>query len=116
MTGSSDNGVYDDLRFQASLTLKRLQPRLDAFWSESGAAEKRREDFQHRLDGHWTELFGLLFRLYGARYDFFYHLECLLLTAARAWAERPDELCELDRRRINEPDWFESERVVGGAL
>ncbi|MFN3164052.1 MAG: alpha-amylase family glycosyl hydrolase, partial [Pseudohongiellaceae bacterium] len=51
-----------------------------------------------------------------SRYDFFFHIEHVLLTAARAWAERREELCELDRHRINEPNWFQSERINGGAL
>ena len=61
-------------------------------------------------------MFSLLYDLYGSRYDFFYHLEQILLTAVRAWANRPESLREIDRHRINEPEWFDSERVVGGAL
>eukprot|EP00913_Durusdinium_trenchii_P010937 g10266.t1 len=64
----------------------------------------------------WPELFELFFQLYGSRYDFFYHVEQILMTAARAWAQRPGELRHVDEHRINEPNWFESEKVTGGAL
>ncbi len=60
--------------------------------------------------------FTLLFELYGSRYDFFYHLEQILLTAVRGWANRPESLRAIDRHRMNEPEWFNSERMVGGAL
>ena len=43
-------------------------------------------------------------------------MEQILSVAARAWANRPDELCQIDLHRINEPHWFQSERIVGGAL
>jgi amylosucrase len=65
---------------------------------------------------HWSETFSLLHQLYGTRYDFFYHLEQILLTAAEAWITRPESLRAVDRHRVIEPDWFESEKVVGGAL
>ncbi len=68
------------------------------------------------MDEHWRPLFRLLFQLYGSRYDFFFHLEQVLLTAAQAWADRPEDLRGIDHHRINEPDWFVSEKIVGGAL
>ena len=61
-------------------------------------------------------MFTLLLDLYGSRYDFFYHLEQILCTAAHAWSNRSETLREIDRHRINEPEWISSERIVGGAL
>ena len=72
--------------------------------------------FEHRLNHEWPKLFGLLFQLYGSRYDFFFHLEQILLTAARSWAARPESLKKLDEHRIHEPNWIQSETLVGGAL
>ena len=106
----------NDIHFKAELTLARLQPRLDEVWQLCPLDERGREVFQARLEEHWPELFGLLYQLYSGRYDFFFHLEQILLTAARAWAQRADDLRELDAHRINQPDWFLSEKVVGGAL
>ena len=78
--------------------------------------ESRWHEFEKRLEQHWPALFRLLLKLYGSRYDFFFHLEELLLTALRADGERNEYLCYLDQHRVNEPDWFLSEQIVGGAL
>ena len=116
MIGSSENGEYDDISFKADLTLDRLQPRLAEVWQQQGIDAAKLRTFDARLRTHWHPLFQLLYRLYGTRYDFFYHIEQVLLTAAKAFANRPDELSALDRHRTNEPDWFQSEKIVGGAL
>lgn len=118
-SGGAANGAPEapgGIRFEADLSMRRLMPRLQAFWDETGIDERLRHEFELRLKEQWHRLFRLLFGLYGSRYDFFYHLEQILLTAARAWAERSETLREIDRHRINEPDWFSSEKIVGGAL
>ncbi len=89
---------------------------MDQAWQDFEVSEDLRAEFEDRLEQYWEELFGLLLKLYGDRYDFFYHLEQILLTAAKAWAERPENLRAIDRRRIHDPDWFQSQNVVGGAL
>jgi amylosucrase len=103
-------------QFEAELSWQRLQPRVVRVWQEEGGDEVKWAEFRQRLEEHWPPLFDLLLQLYGSRYDFFYHLEQVLVTAARAWMQRPEELCQLDRHRIIEPDWFLAEQVVGGAL
>jgi len=105
-----------DVPTEALLTRRRLQPRLDALWQSSGADEVIVEEFESRLEEVWPRLFRLLLELYGDRYDFFYHLEQILITAAESWIERPEDLKKLDRHRIYEEDWFRSEKMVGGAL
>ncbi len=109
-------GARSAIRFKADLSLQRLQPRLDDVWNSALADDKLKHEFEVRLAEYWPELFELLFDLYGERYDFFYHLEQILVTAAQAWLHRPQALRELDRHRINEPEWFASEKIVGGAL
>ncbi len=116
MIGSNENGAPDDIAFNADLTLQRLQPRLDEVWRASQIDEHKRHEFELRLNTHWRPLFKTLFQLYSSRYDFFFHVEQVLTAAARAWADRSEELCELDRHRIIEPDWVQSEKIVGGAL
>ena len=116
---AKSNRAGDDsigLDFEAQLSLRRLMPRLAEHWQHKGVSPELAHEFEVRLDQYWNRLFGLLFNLYGARYDFFYHLEQILLTAATSWAERPQELREIDRQRMYDPDWFASEQVVGGAL
>jgi len=99
-------------------SLSRLLPRLDDIFDsrpDTGVAH-RRQAFEERLHRHWKPLFRLLVNLYGWHYDFYYHLEQILISTARAWLERPEVLKELDVRREENPDWFLSQEVVGGVL
>jgi amylosucrase len=102
------------VRQQAEVSLERLWPRL-ATLSEQ-AAPGQWQAFEARLRREWERLFGLLYDLYGGNYDFFYHLEQLLLAAGRSWLDRADWLKQLDARREAEPEWFQSQRMVGGVL
>jgi glycosidase len=95
---------------EAMRTLERLLPRIEPMLR--GSLDIRR--FQERMQREFPRLFGLLLHLYGNQYDFFYHLEQILLTAAYFFAKRPAELKELDRRREAEPLWFRSEQMLGG--
>lgn len=104
------------LELEAQISLRRLAPTLHRFWQDTQTDLRLCEEFETRLLAHWSQTFLLLHELYGKRYDFFYHLEQILLTAADAWITRPESLRQVDRHRQIEPDWFESEKVVGGAL
>lgn len=119
MTGWNDNGDShpEDVIYKADLTLQRILFR----WENEDTSkvlhhQKRYDEFRDRLNENWHSLFRLLFRLYGKRYDFFYHVERILQVALDSWVQRDEELVQLDHRRQNEPDWFLSEKVVGGAL
>jgi amylosucrase len=101
------------LRKQAAVSLGRLWPRIEA-QLRSTAAPEIWQAFEARLRREWERLFGLLFELYGGNYDFFYHLEELVAAAARSWLARPVWLKELDARREADPDWFQSQQMVGG--
>ncbi len=109
-----------DLPFEAERSLKKLVPRILSRIQATGRPEPEiemlGETIEARLQEHWMKLFGLLHRLYGHHYDFFYYLENILLTAIDCWLERPPELLELDRRRENNPNWYLSERMIGGSL
>ncbi len=72
------------------------------------------EQFEARLITHFPQLFGLLHHLYGNQYDFFYFLEELVRVMADTWIKRPDELKELDLVRLSNPDWFQSNQMLGG--
>jgi amylosucrase len=102
--------------YDAQVTLYRLRPRLREFWETEQLDTEIIEAFEVRLEEEWPRLFSLLRQLYGKRYDFYYHLERILLATARGLVERSDELRESDRRRVNEPNWFASQKMVGGAL
>ena len=122
MIGSSQNGRHEQtpvpgsLAFKADLTLQRLRPRIEERWDRLKCGPLLRQELEDRLAANWRPLFGLLYELYGSRYDFFYHVEQVVLTAVQAWWDRSESLREVDRHRIHQPDWFQSEQVVGGAL
>lgn len=103
-------------QYDAQVSLRRLLPRLRQLWETEQAETEISESFEERLVEQWPRLFRLLRQLYGQRYDFFYHLEQILLTAARGWLLRGARLRQLDARRVNDPDWFQSQTMVGGAL
>lgn len=95
---------------EAQRSLKRLLPRLDTLKLKK--ADKAL--LARRLDEQFPRAFGLLYQLYGDRYDFFYHLECLFDGLAQAHAVRPAALKKLDAAREADPAWFQSERMIGG--
>ncbi|MDR3572756.1 MAG: alpha-amylase family protein [Anaerolineaceae bacterium] len=100
---------------RAERSLARLLPRLEAqnsSYISSYPAEW--QIFQERLRSNFKVLFDLLIQIYGSQYDFFYHLENLLNSLAKAWIDRPDELKNLDRRRDQDASWFQSNKMVGG--
>jgi len=104
-------------RREAAISIGRLWPRLAAdFHTQADANPEAWHTFEVRLRREWERLFGLLVELYGGHYDFFYHLEAILTTAVQSWLARPGWLKELDGRREAEPDWFQSQRMVGGVL
>ncbi|NLG34198.1 MAG: amylosucrase [Lentisphaerae bacterium] len=109
-----------DLAYEAARSLRRIRPlilrRVEASCSSRFGTERWIETIEARLAEHWPRFFGLLHRLYGHHYDFFYYLTSITLTAIDCWLERPDDLYELDLRRENDPGWYRSERMVGGSL
>ncbi|NCC52193.1 MAG: amylosucrase [Spartobacteria bacterium] len=109
-----------DLAYEAKRSLKRIRPQIDCRIEEVrgpyGDVDVWTEVIEARMSEHWQRFFGLLHRLYGHHYDFFYYLQNITLTAVDCWLERPDDLNELDRRRELDPGWHHSERMVGGSL
>ena len=100
---------------EAERTLDRIQPRLDAgFKAEIAADPKGWQFFKRRLHKHFPYLFALYFNLYSRHYDFFFHIEDLLTSLARAWFARPADLRELDQSRELDPHWFQSNHMLGG--
>lgn len=102
---------------EASRSLERLFPRLENELASSIAADPIGwQAFTRRLDDHFPALFQLYHTLYSTRYDFFYFLEDLLLSLARAWFERSADLRALDMVREGNPIWFQSNQMLGGIL
>ena len=102
---------------QTEITFSRLIPRLKAnFARQASKHPDAWANFIRRLDEHFPRLFILYRQLYADQYDFFYHLEELLFTLAKMWMERPEDLKELDNSREANPDWFQSNQMLGGVL
>ena len=109
-----------DVAYEAARSLRRIRPlilrRIRESCTSRFGVDQWIETVDARLAEHWPRFFGLLHRLYGQHYDFFFYLTSITLTAVDCWLERPDDLYELDRRRENDPGWHLSERMVGGSL
>jgi amylosucrase len=97
---------------KAKLSLERILPRLKTRFAEADPSDWK--PFLTRLEVNFEALFDLLLHLYGGQYDFFYHLESILETAARMWLTRPAELKALDVEREADPLWFQSQEMLGG--
>ncbi len=94
---------------QAQLTIDRLLPRCNDILGDNDNINI----FKARVQQEFPRLFGLLYQLYGNDYDFFYHLEQILMQAAQMFARRPLELRELDQQREANPTWYQSEKMLG---
>ncbi len=104
-----------DLSLEAELSLARIRPRLEEnFASYAGAHAEHWANFLSRLKANFEPLFKILLHLYGHQYDFFYHLESLLVLLAQSWIDRPDSLKALDDAREVEPNWFQDHQMLGG--
>jgi len=96
-------------------TLKRLLPRVEKGLSDCITSDPQGwQVFLGHLQTYFPALFHLYFGLYGTRYDFFFHLEDLLVSLARSWLARPNDLRTLDETREANPLWFQSNQMLGG--
>lgn len=92
--------------------LQRLVPRLEKNYGDRFEADEW-ETYLRRVRAHFPDLFRCLFKLYGDDYDFFYHLESVLVSITEMWLERPSELKALDALREADPLWYKSPRMIG---
>ncbi len=78
------------------------------------AAGRVDDAFRDRFDAEFPRLHALFTRLYGARADGGAALAQVVALASASWNGRPLDLKVHDMRRLAEPDWFSSERMLGG--
>lgn len=105
------------LNIENKRTLERILPRIQASLAGSISSDAQAwQQFSLRLEKRFPALFSLYLELYGARYDFFFHLEDLLTSLARAWFARPADLRALDMAREKDPGWFQSNQLLGGVI
>ena len=96
---------------QSASSFERILPRLRERFDE--VPEPEWQVFTARMKQHFDPLFNLLHQLYSGHYDFFYHLEQIMMAATRMWVERPTELKGLDAQRESDPLWYRSNQTLG---
>ena len=100
---------------ESQKTIQRLLPRIEERLKEKIAKDSQGwQIFSTRLQKHFPQFFKLYFDIYHEQYDFFFHLEDLLISLASAWFARPADLRELDNAREKNPLWFQSNQMLGG--
>ena len=99
------------LHEEAQTALDRLLPRIAPLF---GKHEKQYQQFVARAKQYFPLAFENLYQVYSGRYDFFYHLEQILLTTAHKFLERPKDLHALDNQREAHPTWFTNRQMIGG--
>ena len=103
------------LERQTDISLDRLESRLAGRFSEFAETNPHEwRLYKTRLKENFPQLFPLYLRLYENQYDFFYHLEDLLIRITRSWIERPQELKVFDEARQADPLWYLSNQMLGG--
>lgn len=100
-----------DLALESQRTLKRILENIDL----PKLTKKDEALFLSRLDKNFPTLFARLFHLYGDKYDFFYHVQQLLVHLASGFAARSSKLKKKDKQRLDKPDWYRDEKMLGMA-
>lgn len=72
------------------------------------------EGFLSRVDAQFPRLHELFTRLYGDRADGQEQLAATVAAASASWNARPLDLKVRDAQREADPEWFQSERMLGG--
>ncbi|MFC7925969.1 amylosucrase [Microbacterium laevaniformans] len=78
------------------------------------AAGRLDDAFLTRFDEQFPRLHGLFTRLYGERTDGREQLAATVAAASASWNARPLDLKVHDAQRAADPEWFQSERMLGG--
>lgn len=78
------------------------------------AAGRLDDGFRARFDEQFPRLHGLFSRLYAGRDDGQDALAQTVALASHSWNARPVDLKLHDTRRLDDPEWFASERMLGG--
>ncbi|WP_394150031.1 alpha-amylase family protein [Vibrio maritimus] len=78
--------------------------------------KKDEKVFLERLQKHFPPLVAKLHELYGDRYDFFLHLQNLVVVLTKAFSGRKRKWKNLDEARLQNPDWYRDEKMLGMAV
>jgi len=103
-----------NIEHEAQLSLKRILPRVEAVLkAEIKKDHESWKQFSARLNKNFPALFRLYADVYSDHYDFFFYLEDLIVSIARLWFSRSQDLRQLDITREADPRWFESNQMLG---
>ena len=75
--------------------------------------KKDKTAFLERFETHFEALAIPVSNLYKSQIDFYKHFEALCLALLDAWKQRPEYLKKLDEERIQNPNWFQSNQMMG---
>jgi amylosucrase len=99
---------------EAYRSLNRILPRVKGILKAEIKNDRLGwKQFSSRLHRNFSALFTLYADVYSDRDDFFFHLEDLIVSIARLWFCRSQDLRELDIERELNPRWFESNQMLG---
>ncbi len=105
----------EHLEYEIEISYQRLLPRLQTrFADELRVQPEIWQVFLERLKAHFGQLFQYYYQLYSNHYDFFFHLEDLLIRLAEKSLNRPEHLRELDLLRESNPNWFQENTMLAG--
>ncbi|MDN4610848.1 amylosucrase [Arthrobacter burdickii] len=93
------------------LTENRIRAELRSA-RRTGTSDAEWESFEARFDAEFPRLQSLFHRIYGPHADS--ELLQVVLDAAASWQDRPADLKTLDASRAMAPDWFSSNKMLGG--
>jgi amylosucrase len=82
--------------------------------TSEGRAMLADKDFVNRLDMNFITIYAIFVELYGYRNDCLDQIVDLILLCGRSWCDRPSELKTLDRERELNPEWYMSNKMLGG--
>lgn len=106
--------MNDERLYKQAITYDRLLPKVkQRLVSEPAFSPDEWNVFRTRLDSHFAQLFAFLYEIYGSQYDFYFHLEELLVLMGKAWFERKPALKQRDSQRENDPLWYQSNQQMG---
>src|SRR5947209_4853646 len=79
-----------------------------------GAEMLKDKDFLNRLDMNFITIYAIFVELYGYRNDCLDQIVDLIMLTGRSWSDRPKDLKILDRKRELNPEWYLSNKMLGG--
>lgn len=82
--------------------------------TKEGAAVLADPDFAARLKMNFVTIFAIYAELYGYRFDCLDSFTELIKMCGTSWLHRDPELQKLDKQRELDPDWYLSNKMLGG--